>query len=643
MHLKYRPDIDGLRALAVLGVVIYHAFPRALPGGFIGVDIFFVISGYLISGILYKGQREGNFSYKQFYARRIKRLFPALVTMLLLCLVYGWLVLLPDELKQLGKHVASGSVFIQNFVFWKESGYFDKAAELKPLLHLWSLGVEEQFYIFFPLLLILLWKKPRVLIPAMILLLVGSFILNVVMSYQHSASDFFLTPYRGWEFLGGSLLAWWHYDRGHEEETTRWRELFSWAGGAIMVLGMALLTKDQSYPGWRALLPVTGTLLVLEGGRSAWVNLKILSHPAMVWVGLLSYPIYLFHWPVLSFARIVRGEASSKTIWSVLAVAFVLSVLTYYLIEKPIRLAKSSKVVCILIAAFFATGVLGCLVWMRFIKDSQSSEVKRNLRWVADDDYFEGLKSVMDYGSIPVTIIGQGVPRTLFLGDSHMQQYIQRLKELVEKNPRFHAAAVIFVTKEGVPAIPGITRADWPACSSLIPVFRHVLKDYPQIANIVIASQWNRYLFQESQTKYLIEGMPVGSKQGTEAAINNLSQMIEGLVRDGYHITLMQGPPTGYSLSPKGRMKRSFLGAHLEPVRTFSVESYLNHYGNVVDAIAVIARKNGATLFDPLPYLSTNGICLYSDGDAPIRFDECHLRAGYVRDRAVFLDSLITP
>ena len=153
--LKYRTDIDGLRAVAVLGVVIYHAFPWMIPGGFVGVDIFFVISGYLISGILYKGHKSGNFSFKEFYARRIRRLFPALITMLVITMAYGWVILLPDEFQQLGKHVASGTLFIQNIVFWQESGYFDTTAILKPLLHLWSLAVEEQFYIFFPPILLL--------------------------------------------------------------------------------------------------------------------------------------------------------------------------------------------------------------------------------------------------------------------------------------------------------------------------------------------------------------------------------------------------------------------------------------------------------------------------------------------------------
>ncbi|MCE9587152.1 MAG: acyltransferase, partial [Verrucomicrobia bacterium] len=211
--LKYRSDIDGLRAVAVLGVVIYHAFPWVIPGGFIGVDIFFVISGYLISGILYKGHNAGNFSFKEFYARRIRRLFPALITVLVITMAYGWVILLPDEFEQLGKHVAAGTLFIQNIVFWQESGYFDTSASLKPLLHLWSLAVEEQFYIFFPPILLLIWKRKWPIASIMLVLLVISLGCNLWMSVHAGTADFFLTPYRAWEFLGGSLLAWWHKER----------------------------------------------------------------------------------------------------------------------------------------------------------------------------------------------------------------------------------------------------------------------------------------------------------------------------------------------------------------------------------------------------------------------------------------------
>jgi peptidoglycan/LPS O-acetylase OafA/YrhL len=155
---KYRPDIDGLRAIAVLSVIGYHAFPGIIPGGFVGVDIFFVISGYLISGIIVSSLGDGTFSFKNFYARRIKRIFPALFVVLAACGLFGWFTLLPREYKELGKHIAGGAGFVSNFFFWSESGYFDTAAEFKPLLHLWSLGIEEQFYIVWPLLLYWSWK-----------------------------------------------------------------------------------------------------------------------------------------------------------------------------------------------------------------------------------------------------------------------------------------------------------------------------------------------------------------------------------------------------------------------------------------------------------------------------------------------------
>ena len=159
LHPKYRPDIDGLRAIAVLSVVGFHAFPSWVNGGFIGVDVFFVISGFLISGIIYENLDKGEFTFREFYARRIRRIFPALIVVMTACFAFGWFSLLADEYKQLGKHIAGGATFISNLLLWQESGYFDNSAETKPLLHLWSLGIEEQFYIIWPLLLWLTWKR----------------------------------------------------------------------------------------------------------------------------------------------------------------------------------------------------------------------------------------------------------------------------------------------------------------------------------------------------------------------------------------------------------------------------------------------------------------------------------------------------
>ena len=159
MSLKYRSDIDGIRCLAILPVVIFHAFPHLIPGGFIGVDVFFVISGYLISSIIYQESRNGTFSYYNFYYRRIKRIFPALLTVLFFCMVMSYIYMLPSELKTISKHIIAGVFFSQNINLFFESGYFDTSTELKPLMHLWSLGVEEQFYIFFPIIVLFLAKK----------------------------------------------------------------------------------------------------------------------------------------------------------------------------------------------------------------------------------------------------------------------------------------------------------------------------------------------------------------------------------------------------------------------------------------------------------------------------------------------------
>src|ERR1022692_4879442 len=217
-HLSYRPDIDGLRALAIVAVVIFHAFPRWLPGGFVGVDIFFVISGYLITGIILKAQSGEGFSLLEFYSRRIKRIFPALIAVLTFCLVAGWYVLLADEYEALGKHIAAGAGYVSNFVLMSEAGYFDIASELKPLLHLWSLGIEEQFYLIWPLLLILALRVNINPLALTVLLLAISFLLNIANIEQRPTEVFYLPIFRSWELLIGAILAYINLHARHDFE-----------------------------------------------------------------------------------------------------------------------------------------------------------------------------------------------------------------------------------------------------------------------------------------------------------------------------------------------------------------------------------------------------------------------------------------
>lgn len=344
-HPKYRPDIDGLRAIAVLSVIGYHAFPDSIPGGFIGVDVFFVISGFLISGILFDNLAQGSFSFREFYARRITRIFPALILVLTASLAFGWFALVAEELRQLGKHVAAGAGFISNLVLWQETGYFDNASDTKPLLHLWSLGVEEQFYIGWPLLVYWSWRRRFSLLWLTATVAVLSFALNIGYLRGPPEAAFYSPLTRLWELLLGGLLAQSANPlvalAGKLQLPVRAAAVAdaqSLIGGALIGIAVAVVNQASVFPGWWALLPTVGACLLISAGHQAWLNRVVLSRRGMVWLGLISYPLYLWHWPLLSFARIVAGGIPAWQIRIVLVlIAVGLAWLTYRLIEKPIR------------------------------------------------------------------------------------------------------------------------------------------------------------------------------------------------------------------------------------------------------------------------------------------------------------------
>ncbi len=362
-HPGYRADIDGLRSIAVLLVVGLHAFPYWVKGGFVGVDIFFVISGFLISSILYESLAHDRFSFTGFYMRRIKRIFPALLLVLAATWVFGWFALLPDEFKQLGKHMAAGAGFVSNYVLSNESGYFDSVAETKPLLHLWSLAIEEQFYIVWPLLLYAAWKKRFNLLTITAAIAIVSFVLNIRGTLTDPAAAFYSPQTRFWELLAGALLAWlslyrqdalsgfarrldvWLgkavYAQAPDPDGTTLRALQSVGGGVLIMVAVLVLTSESHFPGWWALLPTLGAVLIISAGSQAWLNRVVLSNRILVWIGLISYPLYLWHWPLLSLARIVEGDTPPRQIRiAAVAISIVLAWLTYLLIEKPVRSGK---------------------------------------------------------------------------------------------------------------------------------------------------------------------------------------------------------------------------------------------------------------------------------------------------------------
>ena len=376
-HPKYRPDIDGMRAVAVFSVIIFHFTPGLMKGGFIGVDVFFVISGYLISTIIFNGLDKGAFLFAHFYAQRIRRIFPALFLVLMSCLIFGWFSLLSDELNQLGKHALASAGFVSNLVFWSEVGYFDTSAETKPLLHLWSLGIEEQFYILFPLLVWALWKWKSKFFWIFGLIALLSFASNLHDVTDNPAAAFYSPLARFWELLGGVLLA--LYVRHRNISSTELtnspfpslsREvggslvgnLCSVSGAVLLGSGFSLIDESSSFPGFWALVPVLGTTLLISAGPYSWINQKVLSNRLLVWLGSISFPLYLWHWPIMSFGRIIYSDELPKNfkIYAV-ALTILLSWITVILIENPIRFThQMGKLkVAVLTLIMFSIGSVG--------------------------------------------------------------------------------------------------------------------------------------------------------------------------------------------------------------------------------------------------------------------------------------------
>lgn len=343
----YRPDIDGLRAVAVLAVLLFHCFPEVLSGGFVGVDVFFVISGYLIGKASFSELLAGRYSAWKYFGRRARRIFPALLVMLASVLAAGWWLLLPIEYELLGKHVAGAAVFISNWQFWREVGYFNTEATLKPLLHLWSLAVEEQFYLILPLLLLAGRRRPRRLPWLIGGLALISFVSVSWRLADHRAWAYFHLFSRCWELLLGVGLA--YLQSGLRARPlpldwpARWAPVASVLGLVLLLASAWGYSEQTPFPGPSALAPTLGAALLIAVGSTAPVN-RALSWRPLVYVGLISYPLYLWHWPMLALLRLIDGgqiDVDSRLL--VFALTFPLAALTYHLVEKPLRFSTFAR------------------------------------------------------------------------------------------------------------------------------------------------------------------------------------------------------------------------------------------------------------------------------------------------------------
>ena len=360
----YRPDIDGLRALAVLPVLLFHA-KLGCPGGFVGVDIFFVISGFLISSLILKELNDGSFSLIAFWERRIRRILPALVTVVLATLVAGWFLFLPEDLIKLGKAAIAQLTLLSNFFFYQQwldgKGYFVPTVDPKPLVHTWSLAVEEQFYLLFPLLLVFLtrWQRRSLVVVTMLIIAVGSLMLSVYGCVHYPAATFYLLPARTWELLLGTLLALLHGRivisrlvrtrivetlptlkllHGRIDTSKLVREITGWLGLCLVGYPIFSYNPYNEFPGWAAVPPCLGAALIIFSSETKLsVVGRILAWKPVVFIGLISYSLYLWHWPLLAFSKYPFSSQSWKASATMLLVSVALATLTWKYVESPFR------------------------------------------------------------------------------------------------------------------------------------------------------------------------------------------------------------------------------------------------------------------------------------------------------------------
>lgn len=337
-NMAYRPEIDGLRAIAVMSVLFFHAGFEFLPAGYIGVDIFFVISGFLITSIILREKEKEKFSLVRFYERRARRILPALFFMLVATLPLAWWLLLPAELEKYAQSLISVVLFVSNFYFWLETDYFGQTADQIPLLHTWSLGVEEQYYIFFPLIIMILWRfgYKRVLMAVAAIAFI-SLALSQWGSSQKPDANFYLVPMRAWELLIGSLIAF-SRDKPAILFSKRKQNILSLLGLVLVFISLRFYDKETPFPSVYALVPTIGAGLILAFSREGTVSSKILSAKPLVWIGLISYSTYLWHQPLFVFARAYSVDGIYELGYSVLILcSLVCGWFSWRFIESPFR------------------------------------------------------------------------------------------------------------------------------------------------------------------------------------------------------------------------------------------------------------------------------------------------------------------
>lgn len=609
-RLSYRPDIDGLRALAVTLVLLYHAFPELLPGGFIGVDVFFVISGFLITSLILKDLGQGTFKLSDFFFRRIRRLFPALGILLASVLMTGWFLLFRFEQVQLGKHVWSSALFIQNVILSWEVGYFDQLSEKKPLLHLWSLGIEEQIYLIWPFLLLHLQRWGQIRLASIFVLLALSLVACLMVSPASPVATFFLTPFRAWEFIAGALLC-----LMPRLESPRLRSGLATLGLGLVLVPSVVLTSHEVYPGWRALFPVLGGALIIHNAQGNHVG-KLLSWKWLVMLGLVSYPIYLWHWPILSFAKIFfEGTLSVPIRMLLLGVSLFLAILTYLGLELPLRRRSLRPLAGVLLGLMLLLALFGISLHERgkFAVADEPPSYDRSYQWNETclrkgDELFEGgFTSKSDFCHS-----GQDIQLSeiLVIGDSHANRLYLGLRNLLPTKK------IANLGRSACLPLPGMEfsgpRGTSYGCHPTMEKLFQFASESKSSEVVILSGYFSRYFQKRYPVSFSRDDFYQSFERGLAALTLNQKKVI--LVWDVPRIPAAfercQGRP--HRIPPPGTCD-------------FPIEDHEREITYRKRMIDILARYPEVCTVDPAEVICPEGTCRVGSGNDLLYTDQSHL------------------
>ena len=637
IHGTYFPHIDGIRTLAVLSVVIYHIADWLCPGGFVGVDIFFVISGFLITGGIMRDLQSDKYSIKNFYTKRIRRIIPAYTALVLFVLIISCLIYGGVSLNNIFKATFFSEFFSANIYFWRSTGgYFDATAESSPLLHLWSLGVEEQFYIFIPLLLAFLYKlKQRLVLPAILLLTLLSFALSLYLSHsgRYPTFNFYMLPTRAWELLGGSLLA----IIGVRPIIGRFKNYLAFLGLLLCLAPCYLYDSQTVFPGLTALPLILGTALLISYGNFGLVGTLLQSKP-FVGVGKISYSLYLWHWPLIVFWNYITDH--SKNPWGLSGV-FLLSLLLGYLswrfIEMPVRLYKKWNFKIALKLTLITSGIV-IIICFAFMK------IPKLNAWLMHplEAYWEGPiahpsrqpKNAPSTSHYVVTLGKEDHPKYILWGDSHAMALSPGLHELSLRS----GMNGLYINRRHMLLHKIITPTDSNHYRQLEKALQWITEQ-KDIPTLILVNRWVAYTYPN--IKYSLYDNP--EKDQTKKLETGLISLLRLLKNTGKNVILIASVPEQPCNIPNAWFKSSKLGI---PFKTLNDTSFQKQQKEVKTVFKTIEDQGLATILYPDDFFfgkEQDSCRILSSDNKLYYFDHHHLAPPGAKDLVKFLEPKLLP